>query len=65
MKPNVWEIVRLEDGTFAISHKGKLLHSSIPDRWLEAELGKYGFCGKEYHDIRLQLEHSGKARIAL
>jgi hypothetical protein len=65
MKPNVWEIVKAEDGTFALFHKGGLLHSSVPDRWLEAQLGRYGFCGEEYRGIRRQLDESGKAKIVL
>jgi hypothetical protein len=65
MKPNIWEIVRKKDGTFDMFHKGKLLHSSIPDRWLEAQVGRYGFCGPEYHDIRRQLDQGGKAKIVL
>jgi len=43
MKGNVWEIVRKEDGTFEMFHKGGLLHGSIPDRWLEDQLVRYGF----------------------
>jgi hypothetical protein len=46
-------------------HKGKLLHSSIPDKWPEAQVGRYGFCGPEYHDIRRQLDQGGKAKIVL
>jgi hypothetical protein len=58
MKGNVWEIVRKEDGTFEMFHKGELLHGSIPDRWLEDQLVRYGFCGEEYRDIRRQLYRS-------
>jgi len=47
MKSNVWEIVRNEDGTFDMFHKGELLHASIPDKWLAARLGRHGFCGQE------------------
>jgi len=65
MKENVWEIVRKEDGTFEMFHKGELLHTSIPDRWLEAQLGRYGFCGEEYRDIRRQLDEFGKAKVVL
>ncbi len=65
MTPNVWEIVKKKDGTFDMFHKGKLLHSSIPDKWLEAQVGRYGFCGPEYHDIRRQLYQDGKAKIVL
>ncbi len=65
MKDNVWEIVRTEDGTFEMFHKGELLHSSIPDRWLERQLARYGFCGEEYRDIRRQLDQFGRAKIVL
>jgi len=54
MKRNVWEIVKKEDGTFDMFHKGRLLHNSIPDKWLKAQLGRYGFWGQEYKDIRRQ-----------
>ena len=65
MKPDVWEIVRKKDGTFDIFHQGKLLHNSIPDKWLEAQLGRYGFCGPEYQHIRRQLDQGGKAEMVL
>lgn len=65
MKGNVWEIIRNEDGTFEMFHKGELLHGLIPDRWLEDQLVRYGFCGKEYRDIRRQLDQFGKAKIVL
>src|SRR6266699_3423822 len=65
MKGNVWEIVRKEDGTFEMFHKGGLLHGSIPDRWLEDQLVRYGFCGEEYRDIRRQLDQFGRAKIVL
>ena len=65
MKSNGWEIVRKRDGTFYIFHKGKLLHNSIPNEWLEAELGRYGLCGPEYQDIRRRLDQGGKAKVVL
>ena len=61
MKGNVWEIVRKEDGTFEMFHKGGLLHGSIPDRWLEGQLVRYGFCGEEYREIRRQLRSVRKS----
>jgi hypothetical protein len=57
------EICENQDGTFAMLKGGKLLNPSIPDRWLEEELAKYGFCGEEYSDIRRQLDSSGKAQF--
>jgi hypothetical protein len=65
MKGNTWEIFRKEDGTFEMFHQGKLVRGAIPDPWLEDELARYGLCGEEYHDIRRQLDESGKAKIAL
>ncbi len=65
MKGNVWEIIRKQDGSFDIFHKGELLHGSIPDQWLENQLGNYGFCGQEYKDIRYELDQFGRARVVL
>ena len=65
MKGNIWEIVRKEDGTFEMFHNGELLHEAIPDKWLEDQVGRYGFCGEEYRDIRRQLDQFGKAKIVL
>jgi hypothetical protein len=65
MKGNTWEVLRKEDGTFEIFHQGKLLRDAIPDRWLEDELVRYGFCGEEYHEIRRQLDKTRKAKIVL
>ena len=62
MKGNVWEIVRKEDGTFEMFHKGGLLHGSIPEK---IRLVRYGFCGEEYRDIRRQLARFGRAKIVL
>jgi len=64
-KPNIWEVVRRKEGTFDILHKGKLLRAEISDKWLEDELGRYGFCGQEYRNIRRQLDEYGKARVEL
>jgi hypothetical protein len=61
----VVEILENQDGTFAMLKAGKLLHASIPDRWLETELAKYGFCGEEYRDIRRQLDSSGNAQFTV
>jgi hypothetical protein len=65
MSRDAWEIVKNEDGTYDLFRRGKLLHGSIPERWLGEQLGKYGFCGQEYADIRHQLDQAGKARIEL
>jgi hypothetical protein len=65
VKRNVWEIVKKDDGSFDMFHKGNWLHSFIPNRSLEAQLGRYGFCGQEDKDIRRQLDQCGKAEIVL
>jgi hypothetical protein len=65
MKNDVWEIVKKEDGTFNLFHTGKLLHESIPEESLSDQLGHYGLCGQEYHDIRYQLDLVGRAKIVL
>jgi hypothetical protein len=61
--PNVYEIVRRQDGSFDIFHNGGLEHSSIADGWLEDELAKHGICGSEYRDVRHQLNEFGKAKL--
>jgi hypothetical protein len=66
MKPNIWEFLRKPDGTFAVFHNGELLSDSIPDKWFESQVCEhYGFCGREYHDIRGQLDRSGKCTVDL
>jgi hypothetical protein len=63
MKSNAWEVVRKDDGSFDIFHAGELLHGSVPDKWLEDQIGRYGFCGQEYKDVRHQLDQFGRAKI--
>ncbi len=65
MKPNVWEVVRKDDGTFEIFHQGNLIKARLPEKWLEAGLAEYGFCGQEYHDILRQLELHSRAEMVL
>jgi hypothetical protein len=66
MKRNIWEFLRKSDGTYAVSHNGKLLSDSIPENWFESQICEhYGFCGREYHDIRGQLDRSGKCTVDL
>jgi len=65
MKSNNGEIHKKSDGTFAIFQNRELLQDSIPDKWLEAELGRYGFCGQEDTEIRRQLDLRGRAEVAL
>jgi hypothetical protein len=42
MKPNIWEFLRKPDGTYAVSHNGKHLSDSIPEKWFEAFRFKFG-----------------------
>jgi hypothetical protein len=61
--PNVYEIVRRQDRSFDVFHNGELSDRSIPDEWLEDQLVKYGICGKEYHDMRRDLDELGKVKL--
>jgi len=61
----IFEIVTAKDGSFDILKNGSVLHTRIPDRWLEDQLVQYGRCGIEYHDIRRQLTAHGRARIVV
>jgi hypothetical protein len=61
--PNVYEVIRLADGSFNISHNGELRDRSIPDEWLEDQLAKYGICGQEYRDARRDLGEFGKVKL--
>jgi hypothetical protein len=65
VKPNTWEFVRNADGSFAILHRGEKRSDNIPARWLEAECGKFGFCGQEFRKIREALTNSDKHTITL
>jgi hypothetical protein len=65
MTTNIWLVVKKDDGSFDIFHRGELLHGSIPDKWLESELARYGFCGPEYQEIRRHLEEQGRAEMVL
>jgi len=37
MTRNIWEFLRKPDGTYAVSHNGKLLSDSIPEKWFESK----------------------------
>ena len=65
-KPNIWEFLRKPDGTYAVSHNGKVLSDSIPEKNLNDELCiRYGFCGHEYDAIFSQLARSGTCTVDL
>jgi len=61
--PNVYEIRRRGDGLFDIFHNGKMTDRSIPDKWLESQLVRYGICGEEYRNARRELDESGQVRL--
>jgi hypothetical protein len=61
--PNVFDIIRKQDGSFDILHNGELAHKSIPDHWLESQLVKYGICGEEYRDARRELNKLDRVKL--
>lgn len=66
IKPNVWEFVRGQDGTYAVFQNGQVLSDFISEEALESEICvRYGFWGREYNDIRRQLARSGKCAVDL
>jgi hypothetical protein len=58
-----WEVIRKDDGTYDVLQDGIVCDAGVPDRWLEEQLVRYGFCGQEYADIRAKLNESGKAKF--
>ena len=66
MNTNICKFLRKPDGTYAVSYNGKLSSDSIPEESFESEIcERYGFCGREYHDIREQLSRCGKCIVDL
>jgi len=66
MKKNIWEFLRKTDGTYSITHNGELLSDSIPEKWFGEQICvRYGFCGREYHEIRDHLNQHGKCMVDL
>lgn len=66
MKRNIWQFVRKPDGTYTVSHNDKLLSDAIPEMWFESQICQhYGFCGREYREIRDELDRSGKCTVDL
>ncbi len=65
-KPNVWEFVRNENGSYAVFQNGKLLADAIPEERREDEFCiRFGFCGHEYEEIVRHLRQSGKCTLNL
>jgi hypothetical protein len=66
MTRNIWEFLRKPEGTYAVSHNGKLLSDSLPEKWFESQICEHcGFYDGEYHEIRGQLDRSGKCTVDL
>ena len=66
MKPDVWEFVRSEDGTYAVFHQGKQLCNEIPEEWFDEHICvRYGFCCEEIDEIRRQIDAAGKCVLLL
>ena len=66
MKQNIWEFRRKADGTYSVSHDGKLLSDSIPVKWFAAQIcEEYGFCGQESQRICTELERLGMCIVDL
>ena len=61
--PNVYEIVRQQDGSFDVFHNGDLTDRSIPEQWLESRLLRYGICREEYRDARSKIDVCGRVRL--
>lgn len=66
MGQNVWKFVRLEDGTYAVYHRGNRLAEGIPAEWREEEFCvRWGFCGEECSEIIRKLDESGECTLIL
>ena len=66
MGRNVWKFLRLEDGTYAVYHRGNRLAEGIPEGRREEEFcARWGFCGEECREIIRQLDASGECTLAL
>jgi len=66
MKPNTWEFVRNEDGTYSVYLRGKRLSDRIPEQWFDSHICEhYGFCGEEIATIRRQIQVTGKCVLVL
>lgn len=66
MGRNIWKFLRIEDGTYAVFHRGNLLADGIPEKWREEEFCvRWGFCGEECREIIRQLDESGECTLVL
>jgi hypothetical protein len=66
MGQNVWKFLRLEDGTYAVYHRGDRLAEGIHAEWREEQFCvRWGFCGEECREIIRQLDESGECTLIL
>jgi hypothetical protein len=66
MKPDTWEFVRNDDGTYAVLYQGKKACDRIPEKWFDRHICEhYGFCGEEVKEIRRQIDAAGKCVLVL
>jgi hypothetical protein len=66
MGRNVWKFLRLEDGTYAVHHKGDRIAEGIPEERREEEFCvRWGFCGEECREIIRQLDEFGECMLVL
>jgi hypothetical protein len=64
MGQNVWKFLRLEDGTYAVYHRGNRLAEGIPAEWREKEFCvRWGFCAEECREIIRQLDETGECTL--
>jgi hypothetical protein len=66
MGRNVWKFLKLEDGSYAVYHRGNRLAEGIRAEWREEEFCiRFGFCGEECQEIIRQLDESGECTLVL
>lgn len=64
MGRNVWKFLRLEDGTYAVYHRGNRLAEGIPAEWREEEFCiRWGFCGEECGESYTRWMSRANARL--
>jgi hypothetical protein len=60
----VLEVVRRDDGTFDLFLNRSLDRSRIPEAGLNEQLCvRFGYCGKEYNEILVKLNETGRATL--
>jgi hypothetical protein len=60
----VLEVVKRDDGTFDLFMNGEIDRGRIPEDGLNEQLCvRFGFCGKEYDSILLELVENGRKKL--